>query len=83
MRQQNHRVDPLEAPESVDGGTARVAGRADDDGHVSLVPTEEVVVQLTNYTQGEVFEGEGGSMEQFGNVQAILQLCNLDGRFWI
>ena len=72
MRKKHHGVDPLEAPEGIDGGAPSIPGGPDDHRHVLLVPAEEELVQLTHNTKSEVLEGERGAMEELGNVEAII-----------
>ena len=46
-------------------------------------PFQEVVVQLADHPQGQVLEGQGGSMEHLGYIQTLLQPGYLDRNFWI
>ena len=54
-----------------------------EDSDMLLSSFQEVVVQLANHTQGQVLEGQGGSMEHLGHIQTLLQPGYLDRCFRI
>ena len=42
---------------------------------------EEIVVQLTNHAQGQVLEGQSGTVEHLRHVQVVIESRDLDRHF--